>query len=85
VCNLPRHLRPGFQPVRPFELRALRLQLGRHAVECIDEATKFVGIDQLALSPQCGFASGLSGNDLSHDQQWRKLEVILETARRVWH
>ena len=46
----------------------------------IEEASRFIDVGQLALSPQCGFASGLSGNDLSHDQQWRKLEVILETA-----
>ena len=51
----------------------------------IEDASRFIDVGQLALSPQCGFASGLSGNDLSHDQQWRKLEVILETARRVWH
>jgi 5-methyltetrahydropteroyltriglutamate--homocysteine methyltransferase len=51
----------------------------------IEEASRFIDVGQLALSPQCGFASGMSGNDLSHDQQWRKLEVILETARRVWH
>ena len=51
----------------------------------IEGASRFIDIGQLALSPQCGFASGMSGNDLSHDQQWRKLEVILETARRVWH
>jgi 5-methyltetrahydropteroyltriglutamate--homocysteine methyltransferase len=51
----------------------------------IEEAGRFIDIGQLAISPQCGFASGMSGNDLSHDQQWRKLEVILETARRVWH
>jgi 5-methyltetrahydropteroyltriglutamate--homocysteine methyltransferase len=51
----------------------------------IEEASRFIDTGQLALSPQCGFASGMSGNDLSHDQQWRKLEVILETARRVWH
>jgi 5-methyltetrahydropteroyltriglutamate--homocysteine methyltransferase len=51
----------------------------------IEDASRFIDVAQLALSPQCGFASGMSGNDLSHDQQWRKLEVILETARRVWH
>jgi 5-methyltetrahydropteroyltriglutamate--homocysteine methyltransferase len=51
----------------------------------IEEASRFIDVAQLAISPQCGFASGLSGNDLSQDQQWRKLEVILETARRVWH
>jgi 5-methyltetrahydropteroyltriglutamate--homocysteine methyltransferase len=51
----------------------------------VGEASRFIDVAQLAISPQCGFASGLSGNDLGHDQQWRKLEVILETARRVWH
>src|ERR671912_1192313 len=51
----------------------------------IEDASRFIDVGQLALSPQCGFASGMSGNDLSHDQQWRKLEVILETARRAWH
>jgi 5-methyltetrahydropteroyltriglutamate--homocysteine methyltransferase len=50
----------------------------------IEEASRFIDIAQLAISPQCGFASGMSGNDLSEDRQWRKLEVILETARRAW-
>jgi 5-methyltetrahydropteroyltriglutamate--homocysteine methyltransferase len=43
-----------------------------------------VSVDQLALSPQCGFASVLEGNLLTEDQQWRKLELVVETARRVW-
>jgi 5-methyltetrahydropteroyltriglutamate--homocysteine methyltransferase len=50
----------------------------------IDDAQRFVPLDQLAISPQCGFASGMAGNDLSEDQQWRKLEVLREAARRVW-
>jgi 5-methyltetrahydropteroyltriglutamate--homocysteine methyltransferase len=50
----------------------------------IEDAARFIDIGQLAISPQCGFASGLAGNDLNEDQQWRKLEVLLETARRVW-
>ena len=50
----------------------------------IDEAAKFAPLDQLALSPQCGFASGIGGNLLTEDEQWKKLEVMLETARRVW-
>ncbi len=50
----------------------------------IEEAARFIDIGQLAISPQCGFASGISGNDLSEDEQWRKMEVILETARKVW-
>lgn len=50
----------------------------------IDEAAQFLPLDQLALSPQCGFASGMEGNLLSEDDQWRKLEVMAETARLVW-
>jgi len=50
----------------------------------IDEASRFIGLEQLALSPQCGFASGIAGNLLSEDEQWAKLDAMLETARRVW-
>lgn len=50
----------------------------------IDEAARFVPLEQLALSPQCGFASGIGGNLLSEAEQWAKLDVMLETARRVW-
>ena len=50
----------------------------------IDEAARFLPLNQLALSPQCGFASGIGGNLLTEDEQWRKLEVMLETARQVW-
>jgi methionine synthase II (cobalamin-independent) len=50
----------------------------------IDEAAKFVPLDQLALSPQCGFASDVVGNLISEDDQKRKLERVVETARQVW-
>ena len=50
----------------------------------IDEAARYLPLDQLALSPQCGFASVIEGNRLSEDDQWRKLEVVLETADAVW-
>jgi 5-methyltetrahydropteroyltriglutamate--homocysteine methyltransferase len=50
----------------------------------IDEASKFLPLDQLAISPQCGFASDVVGNLLSADDQKRKLEVVVETARTVW-
>jgi 5-methyltetrahydropteroyltriglutamate--homocysteine methyltransferase len=52
----------------------------------IDEAAKYVSMDQLALSPQCGFASRLSSapNRLSDDEQWRKLEQIVKVADDVW-
>lgn len=50
----------------------------------IDEAAKYVPIEHLALSPQCGFASVAAGNEISWDDQRRKLELLVETARRVW-
>jgi 5-methyltetrahydropteroyltriglutamate--homocysteine methyltransferase len=50
----------------------------------IDEATKHLPLDQLAISPQCGFASDVVGNLLSPDDQKRKLELVVETARQVW-
>ena len=50
----------------------------------IDEAAKFVPLDQLCLSPQCGFASTEEGNLLTQDQQWAKLSRIVEVARQVW-
>ncbi len=50
----------------------------------IDEAGKYVPLEQLAISPQCGFASDVVGNLISEDDQKRKLEVVVETARQVW-
>lgn len=50
----------------------------------IDEASKFVSLDQLCLSPQCGFASTEEGNTLAEDEQWAKLAMIVEVAREVW-
>jgi len=50
----------------------------------IDEATRFVDVDQLALSPQCGFASTEEGNVLAEDEQWAKLAMIAELADEVW-
>jgi 5-methyltetrahydropteroyltriglutamate--homocysteine methyltransferase len=51
----------------------------------IDEAAHYLSLEQLAISPQCGFASSLRGNLLSEDEQFRKLEVMLEVARKVWN
>jgi len=50
----------------------------------IDEAARYLPIEQLAISPQCGFASSLRGNLLTEDEQFRKLDVMLETAAQVW-
>ncbi len=50
----------------------------------IDEAAKFVAIDQLALSPQCGFASTVHGNDITTEQQAAKIRLVVEVAEEVW-
>jgi 5-methyltetrahydropteroyltriglutamate--homocysteine methyltransferase len=50
----------------------------------IDEAAKYISLDQLCLSPQCGFASTEEGNTLAEDEQWAKLAMIVEVAQEVW-
>jgi 5-methyltetrahydropteroyltriglutamate--homocysteine methyltransferase len=50
----------------------------------IEEASKYLPLDRLALSPQCGFASMAEGNLLTEDDQWAKLRLVVETARTVW-
>ena len=85
----------GFEPLR-FLPKGRMVVLGlittkSGSVETVDqllrrleEAARFVDLDQVALSPQCGFASGIGGNMLSETEQWRKIEVMQETARRAW-
>jgi 5-methyltetrahydropteroyltriglutamate--homocysteine methyltransferase len=51
----------------------------------IEEASHFVAMDNLALSPQCGFASTMEGNLLTEEDQWAKLRLVVETARRAWN
>ena len=50
----------------------------------IEEASRYVPLESLAVSPQCGFASTAAGNLLTEDQQWRKLELVAETCRKIW-
>jgi methionine synthase II (cobalamin-independent) len=50
----------------------------------IEEASRIVPLERLALSPQCGFASTHEGNRVSADDQRRKLELVARTAREVW-
>jgi 5-methyltetrahydropteroyltriglutamate--homocysteine methyltransferase len=50
----------------------------------IDEASRYVPIEQLCLSPQCGFSSTVEGNAVTREQQVAKLELIVETAAEVW-
>jgi 5-methyltetrahydropteroyltriglutamate--homocysteine methyltransferase len=50
----------------------------------IEEASRYVDLGQLCLSPQCGFSSTSEGNALTEEQQWDKLRLIVETAQSVW-
>ena len=50
----------------------------------IDEAAKYTPLDQLCLSPQCGFASTVEGNALTPDEQWAKLGLVVDSATRIW-
>lgn len=55
-----------------------------HLARRIDEAARYVPLENLALSPQCGFASTMEGNLMSEEQQWQKLGLVVEAARKVW-
>jgi 5-methyltetrahydropteroyltriglutamate--homocysteine methyltransferase len=61
-----------------------RLEPQDELLRRIDEASHYVPIENLALSPQCGFASTAAGNLLTEEEQWRKLELVVATARKVW-
>lgn len=50
----------------------------------IDEASEYMPLEQMALSPQCGFSSTVHGNKLAHDTQWQKLELVVHVAQDVW-
>jgi 5-methyltetrahydropteroyltriglutamate--homocysteine methyltransferase len=85
----------GFEPLR-FVPKGKMIVLGlvtskKGALESkdqlrrrIDEAAKYVPLDQLCLSPQCGFSSTLEGNVLTPEEQWAKIRLVVETARAVW-
>jgi 5-methyltetrahydropteroyltriglutamate--homocysteine methyltransferase len=61
-----------------------RLEAKPDLIRRINEAARYVPLEHLALSPQCGFASTMEGNLLSQDDQWAKLRLVVETAREVW-
>jgi 5-methyltetrahydropteroyltriglutamate--homocysteine methyltransferase len=71
VLGLISSKEPGIEPLDDLRRR-------------VDEAAQHVPLDQLAISPQCGFASVAAGNLLSEADQWRKLELTVETARAIW-
>ncbi len=64
--------------------RAARLESKDTVKRRIDEASKFAPLEQLALSPQCGFASTEEGNVLTEEQQWAKMREVVEVAEEIW-
>jgi 5-methyltetrahydropteroyltriglutamate--homocysteine methyltransferase len=86
----------GFEPLRFFPKGKKQIVLGLVTSKSgtlekkddikrrIDEATKHVALDQICLSPQCGFASTEEGNVLAEEEQWAKLRMIVELAEEVW-
>lgn len=86
----------GFEPLRFLPKGKKRVVLGlvtskfgaleaKDAIKRrIEEATKFAPLDQFCLSPQCGFASTEEGNILTEQEQWAKLERVVEVAKEVW-
>jgi len=80
-----RHVRDGTNVVLGLVSSKLaRLEAADDLRRRIDEAARYVPFENLALSPQCGFASVAAGNAISWDDQRRKLELVAETARQVW-
>ena len=53
-------------------------------VKRIEEAAKHVALEDLTISPQCGFASMAEGNLITPEEQWKKMELVADTAKRVW-
>ncbi|HUB75474.1 MAG TPA: 5-methyltetrahydropteroyltriglutamate--homocysteine S-methyltransferase [Solirubrobacteraceae bacterium] len=80
-----RHVPPGKCVVLGLvTTKRAQLESGDELKRRIEQASRFVPIDQLCLSGQCGFSSTVEGNRLTIDDQRRKLELIVETAREVW-
>lgn len=65
--------------------KVAKLESGDQLVQRIKEASRHFPLENLALSPQCGFASTMEGNLLTEEEQWAKLRLVADTARRVWN
>ncbi|MCW2647976.1 MAG: Methionine synthase vitamin-B12 independent, partial [Pseudonocardiales bacterium] len=80
-----RHVPPGkFVVLGLVTTKSPELESKDDLKRRIDEAAQYVPLEQLCLSPQCGFSSTVEGNDLTRDEQIAKLALIVETATEVW-
>jgi 5-methyltetrahydropteroyltriglutamate--homocysteine methyltransferase len=61
-----------------------KLEPQQELIRRVEEASQYVPLDRLCLSPQCGFSSTVHGNEISEDDQWAKLELVINTARQIW-
>jgi 5-methyltetrahydropteroyltriglutamate--homocysteine methyltransferase len=53
-------------------------------IQRIKEAAQYLPLENMCLSPQCGFSSTFHGNEISEDDQWSKLELVVKTALEIW-
>ncbi len=85
----------GFEPLRfvpknktvvlgLVSTKVPQLEKQSELIKRIEEAAHYVPLENLCLSPQCGFSSTVHGNAISEDEQWRKLELVVKTAQDVW-
>jgi len=78
--------------VRPGVIAVLGLVTTKHGeledrdelLRRIEDASRYLPVEQLALSPQCGFGSTMEGNELTEDEQWAKLDLVLDVAGEIW-
>jgi 5-methyltetrahydropteroyltriglutamate--homocysteine methyltransferase len=85
----------GFEPLRfvpkhktvvlgLVSTKVPHLEKQSELIKRIEEAAQYVPLENLCLSPQCGFSSTVHGNAITEDDQWRKLELVVKTAQEVW-
>ena len=60
------------------------METAQELTERVNAASRYVPLERLCLSPQCGFSSTVHGNEITEDTQWAKLELVVNTARQIW-
>jgi len=60
------------------------LESKQDLIQRVKDAAKYMPLENMCLSPQCGFSSTVHGNELTENDQWAKLELVINTAREIW-